>query len=144
MQATESCVDVLGIDRHSSLNFKQRGGRKVIIPVDRYRIEDQVNVTAVNSPFINAVARAFYWEKLIATGVAASGSEIAQREELEPSTVNERLRLSLVSPKIIESILNGDQPAGLTMQSLTRNSFPADWHKQEKLFQCSQTTLASE
>ena len=76
-------------------------------------------------------------------GVTASGSEIAQREGLEPSTVNERLRLSLLSPKIVESILSGVQPEGLTMQWLTRNTFPADWNKQEKLFQCIQSALAT-
>jgi hypothetical protein len=144
MQASESSVDEFGIDRHSSLKFRQRGGRKVVFPANGSSIKDQANETTVNSPLINAVARAFYWEKLIAMGVAASGSEIAQREELEPSTVNERLRLSLLSPKIVENILNGVQPEGLTMQWLTRNTFPADWDKQEKLFQCIQTALASD
>jgi hypothetical protein len=56
--------------------------------------------------------------------------------------VNERLRLSLLSPRIVENILNGVQPEGLTMQWLTRNSFPADWSKQDQLFQCIQTALA--
>lgn len=144
MQETKSSVDEFGIDRHSSLKFKQRGGRKVVIPADGSSIEKQTNETAINTPLINSVAQAFYWTKLIDMGVAASGSDIAQREGLETSTVNERLRLSLLSPHIIEDILNGAQPAGLTMQWLTRNSFPANWSKQEKLFQCIQTALASE
>lgn len=141
MQAIESSVDEFGIDRHSSLKFKQRGGRRVVLPAAGSSLEDQPKETTINSPLINAIARAFYWAKLIDQGVAASGSEIAQKEELEPSTVNERLRLSLLSPKIIESILNGVQPEGLTMQWLTRNTFPADWNKQEQLFQCIQTAL---
>jgi hypothetical protein len=66
-------------------------------------------------------------------GVVTSGSEIAAREGLEASTVNERLRLTLLSPTIIESILNGNQPSGLTMQWLTRNSFPTNWIKQKNL-----------
>lgn len=136
MQETKSSVDEFGIDRHSSLKFKQRGGRRVVLPAAGSSLEDQPKEATINSPLINAVARAFYLAKLIDQGVVASGSEIALREGLEPSTVNERLRLSLLSPKIVESILRGAQPEGLTMQWLTRNSFPADWGKQEQLFRC--------
>jgi len=142
MEHTEAAVDEFGIAKHSQLKFRQRGGRKLVIPAVDSPIEEQTKEATINSPLIKAIARAFYWEKLIIMGVVASGSEIAKREGLEPSTVNERLRLSLLSPKIIESVLNGVQPAGLTMQWLTRNTFPADWKKQEQLFQCIKTALA--
>lgn len=46
--------------------------------------------------------------------------------------MNERLWLSLLSPEIIQSILNGTQPEGLTMQWLNRNSFPSDWGVQHR------------
>jgi len=141
MQETETSVDEFGIDRHSSLKFKQRGGRRVVLPAAGSSLEDQPKEATINSPLISAIARAFYWAKLIDQGVVASGSEIAQREGLEPSTVNERLRLSLLSPKIVESILSGAQPEGLTMQWLTRNSFPADWGKQEQLFNSIRRSL---
>ena len=143
MEHTEAAVDEFGIAKHSQLKFRQRGGRKVVIPAADSSLEEQTKKTTINSPLINAVAQAFYWAKITDIGVTASGSEIAQREGLEPSTVNERLRLSLLSPKIVESILNGVQPEGLTMQWLTRNTFPADWKKQEKLFQCIKTALAA-
>ena len=108
----------------------------VIPAADSSLEEQQTKKTSINSPLINAVAQAFYWAKLIDMGVAASGSDIAEREGLEASTVNERLRLSLLSPEIIESVLNGTQPKGLTVQWLNRNSFPADWEKQKKLITC--------
>ena len=114
------------------IHFHQRGGRKVIIPADDETIEKHVNKPATNRPLINAIARSFYWSKLIGLGVVNNGSEIAKKEGLEASTVNERLRLSLLSPEIIESILNGAQPEGLTMQWLTRNTFPSDWKRQKK------------
>ena len=144
MQEIETAVDEFGIPKLSPLKFRQRGGRRVVLPAAGSSLEEQPKEATINSPLINAVAQAFYWAKLIDMGVAANGSDIAQREGLEASTVNERLRLSLLSPHIIEDILNGAQPAGLTMQWLTRNSFPANWSKQEKLFQCIQTALASE
>ena len=144
MKETKTAVDEFGIPKLTPLRFRQRGGRKVVIPAVGSSLQKQHNKTTLNSPLINAVARAFYWAKLIDQGGVASGSEIALREGLEPSTVNERLRLSLLSPKIVENILNGAQPEGLTMQWLTRNSFPADWGKQEMLFQCIQNAVVSE
>ena len=136
MQEIETSVDEFGIPKLSPLKFKQRGGRRVVLPAAGSSLEEQPKEATINSPLINAVAQAFYWAKLIDMGVAASGSDIAEREGLEASTVNERLRLSLLSPEIIESVLNGTQPKGLTVQWLNRNSFPADWEKQKKLITC--------
>ena len=141
MQETETLIDEFGIDRHAPLRFKQRGGRKVVLPAAGSSLEKQPKEVTINSPLLHAVARAFYWAKLIDQGIVASGSEIAKREGLDSSTVNELLRLSLLSPKIVESILNGVQPNGLTMQWLTRNTFPDNWNKQEKLFECIQNAF---
>ena len=44
-----------------------------------------------------------------------SGSEIAQREGLHHSTVNELLRLTLLEPAIIQSILAGRQPKCMSL-----------------------------
>ena len=40
-------------------------------------------------PLLVALTRTFYWQQLLGDGVVGSGSEIAQREGLHPSTVNE-------------------------------------------------------
>ena len=136
MKETETSVDEFGIPKLSPLRFRQRGGRRLVLPAAGSSLEEQPKESTINSPLINAVAQAFYWAKLLDMGVAASGSDIAEREGLEASTVNERLRLSLLSPEIIESVLNGTQPKGLTVQWLNRNSFPADWEKQKKLITC--------
>jgi hypothetical protein len=133
MQETKSSVDEFGIERHSPLKFRQRGDRKVVTNVIGSSLEKQPNKIKLNSPIINAIAQAFYWSKLIGLGVVNNGTEIAKKEDLEASTVNERIRLSLLAPEIIESVLNGTQDKGLTMQWLTRNSFPAEWEKQKKL-----------
>lgn len=54
-----------------------------------------------------ARTRAFYRQELFDDGAVASGSEIARREGLHDSTVNELLRLTLLEPAIIQSILAG-------------------------------------
>jgi hypothetical protein len=64
----------------------------------------------IDQPLLVALTRAFYWQQLLDDGVVGSGSEIAQREGLHHSTVNELLRLTLLEPAIIQSILAGQQP----------------------------------
>ena len=58
-----------------------------------------------NQPLLLALTEAFYWQQLLDERVVGSGSEIAQREGLHLSTVNELLRLTLLEPAIIQTIL---------------------------------------
>lgn len=64
----------------------------------------------IDQPLLVALTRAFYWQQLLDDGVVGSGSEIAQREGLQHSTVNELLRLTLLEPAVIQCILAGQQP----------------------------------
>ena len=121
---------VIDVASFKPLKFRQRGGRKVTVPVSDVVIENRLRKPATNRALLLALSRAFYWARLIDQGVVASGSEIAIKEGLEASTVNERLRMTLLSPTIIESILNGTQPEKLTMEWLTRNSFSNNWSQQ--------------
>ena len=113
------------------ISFKQRGKRKMVISTNAESVEMHVKKPGTNSVLINALAKAFYWSRLIEAGIIKSGSEIARKEGVEPSSVNELLRLTLLEPKIIESILNGTQPPDLSIQWFTRNPLPAEWHKQQ-------------
>jgi hypothetical protein len=133
-QDSQLRVPVIDVSSFKPLKFRQRGGRKVTIPVGDAVIENRLRKPATNRALLLALARAFYWARLIDQGVVTGGSEIAIKEGLEASTVNERLRMTLLSPAIIERILNGTQPEELTMNWLTRNSISANWEEQEKHF----------
>lgn len=76
------------------------------------------------------LARAHYWQRLLDAGEVRSGSEIAQLEELDPSTVNELLRLTLLDPSLVMDILEGKQPEQVSMMWFTRNALPDLWHEQ--------------
>ena len=76
------------------------------------------------------LARAFYWQRLLDAGEVRSGSEIAQLEELDPSTVNELSRLTLLDPSLIMDILEGRQSQQVSMMWFTRNALPDLWHEQ--------------
>lgn len=82
---------------------------------------------------INAIARAFYWLHLLDTGTIKSGSAIAKQENLDASTVNEQLRITLLDPLIINSILEEREQTIINNQWLTRNAIPTNWLEQKKL-----------
>ena len=108
------------------LQIRKRGVRKVVIRPDG----ESSSPTArgqFDSPMLVALARAFYWQQLLDDGVVASGTDIAQREGLHHSTVNELLRLTLLEPAIIQSILAGTQPRCMSLIWFQRNPLPTDW-----------------
>jgi len=62
-----------------------------------------------------------------------SRSEIAQREGLHHSTVNELLGLTLLEPAIIRSILAGMQARCMSLIWFQRNRLPLDWIAQRRV-----------
>lgn len=84
---------------------------------------------------LEGVARAFYWQHLIDTGVMKSGSEIARAEGLHPSVPNELMRLTLLAPDIIEKLMLGSQPRRMNLIWFRSNSLPVDWSEQRKIVQ---------
>lgn len=65
--------------------------------------------------------------------MVGSGSEIAQREGLHHSTVNELLRLTLLEPAIVQTILAGKQPRCMSLLWFQRNPLPTDWVAQREV-----------
>lgn len=80
-----------------------------------------------------ALTWAFYWQQLLDDGMVGSGSEIAQREGLHHSTVNELRRLTLLEPAIIQAILAGQQPRCMRLLWFQRNPLPTDWVGQQEV-----------
>jgi hypothetical protein len=78
---------------------------------------------------IKALARAFRWRKLLEAGVFAAVEEMAAAEKINASYVSRVLRLTLLAPDIVESILAGRQPSDMTLAILTK-PFPAAWGEQ--------------
>ena len=87
-----------------------------------------------DAPILTALSRAFHWQRLIDEGIVSSGSDIARREGLHQTTVNELLRLTLLSPTLVRSILDGRQPKTLSLLWLKNHLPPLDWDDQHRLF----------
>lgn len=107
------------------LQFRRRGAQRVIVD-DRYVHDVKL---------LEGVARAFYWQHLLDTGVMKSGSDIARAEGLHPSVPNELMRLTLLAPDIIEKLMMGSQPRRMNLIWFRSNSLPVDWSAQRKIIQ---------
>jgi len=115
------------------LKIRKRGVSKVVVRPDG-QVEAPGKVAAQHDqPLLVALTRAFYWQQLLDDGVVASGSDIAQREGLHHSTVNELLRLTLLEPAIIQAILAGKQPRCMSLLWFQRNPLPTDWAAQREI-----------
>jgi hypothetical protein len=82
---------------------------------------------------VKAIARAFRWREMLENVTHATITDIAAAEKINESYVGRVLRLTLLAPEIVEAILNGRQPAQMTLATLTR-PFPVGWAKQASMF----------
>jgi hypothetical protein len=113
------------------VHITRSGGRKVVIPAPETA---EAETPEHHEPILNALARAYHWQRLLDEGRMTSGVEIARQEGLNQSSVDELLRLTLLSPQIVLALLAGRQPKTLTLRWLKNHELPADWEAQREVF----------
>jgi len=101
-------------------------GRKLVLTPAGNAIEAPANVDIT---LVKALARAFRWRRMIETGRHATVAELAAAEKINPSYVSRVLRMTLLSPTMVEAILAGRQPKGMTLPALLE-PFPGEWMQQ--------------
>ena len=119
-------------------HFKKRGIKKVIVAPEGVSQPIAVTDTPVltpeqDRPLLKALGRGIYWQQLIDNGTVASGTEIAERECIHRSTVNDLLRLALLAPDIIQAAYEGRLPRAVSLEAILRAKVPLDWNEQRRL-----------
>jgi hypothetical protein len=118
-----------------SISIRKRGGRRLVLVPDGTNMSVAHVCRHVDNAMVKAIARAFRWREMLENGTHATIAEIAAAEKINASHVGRVLQLTLLAPDIVEVILDGRQPADITLATLLR-PFPVGWWKQaEKLFQ---------
>ncbi len=75
---------------------------------------------------VKAVARAFRWHRMLETGRFGTLAELAAAEKINASYISRVLRLTLLALGIVEAILDGRQPEGMTLPGLMEG-VEVDW-----------------
>ena len=105
--------------------IRKRGGRKLVIAPGGAETSAPVQ-HRVDNAMIKALARGFRWRKLLETGVHGTIDEIAAVEKINSSYVSRVLRMTLLAPDVVEAILDGRQPAEVTLAALMQ-PFAVAW-----------------
>ena len=113
---------------HVPFRVVKRGGRKEMHLPDGVRPDRKADNTLVK-----ALARAFRWKRMLESGEFSSISELAEKEGIAFTYMARLMRLSLLSPTIVDAIMDGRQPARITLADLM-GSFSPDWQEQHALW----------
>ncbi|MDP8225024.1 MAG: hypothetical protein P9L99_16815 [Candidatus Lernaella stagnicola] len=116
---------------HIPLKFKKRGGRKEIITPEDYQATD-MGRSKTQRPLVVALARTSRWPELLETGKIASIAALAKRLRVDRAYVSRILDLTLLAPDIIDAILDGREPSGLSLARLTKKQIPLLWEEQRE------------
>lgn len=110
---------------HVPFRIVKRGGRKKMqLP------EGATQPRQTDNTLVKALARAFRWKRMLESGEFATIAELADREGIAAPYLTRVLRLTLLAPDIVETILDGQQGPRTTLEAL-REPFPADWQLQD-------------
>ncbi len=110
---------------HVAFTLTKRGGRKLVVVPDGMAQQRP----RIDNTMVKAMARAFRWKRMLESGKYATIGDLAAHEKLPPSYLTRVLRLSLLSPSIVEEIVAGRHEAKLTLANLLE-PFPAKWDGQ--------------
>jgi hypothetical protein len=91
------------------LSIRHRPGRKTVVTPMADAGAGPVR-TRADPALVKALARAFRYQRLLDIGRYTSITELAEIENLDRGYLGSLLKLTLLSPEIVESILDGRHP----------------------------------
>jgi hypothetical protein len=110
------------------MEFKRRGGRKEIIAPEAGAATVEV-VAAPQEPLVLALAQAHRWQELLRSGRYETAGDLAKHLRVSREFVTRTMSLNYLAPDIVQAILDGREPSGLSMGKLA-GSLPLLWNEQ--------------
>jgi hypothetical protein len=113
---------------HIPITLRHQGGRKqVVTPAGATPWIP--TPSRVDNTIVKAIVRAHRWRDMLESGRHATVRDLAKAEAINESYLGRILRLTLLSPSVIEAIIEGRQPAALELDDLLKQ-FPIEWDNQ--------------
>ncbi|MGE4303680.1 MAG: hypothetical protein AB7E24_06550 [Novosphingobium sp.] len=108
------------------LTIRKRNGRPKIVPP-----ADMVpDIGGVDPHVLKAIAKAWSWRRKLESGAAATIQDIAQAEGISDRYVGRMLRLAYLAPAVLDRLLVGRVPPGVSIKDLAMVAERA-WAEQE-------------
>ncbi len=132
-QPTLTMTETGNLQIHIPMRIRRMQGRKIILAPRALDGDVPESPAEVQTAIVQALGRAFCWAQAIESGEFQSVADLARSLDVDNSYVVRILKLTTLAPDIIEAILNGEEPTGLSLAKMTR-TFPMDWEQQRALF----------
>lgn len=113
---------------HVPIQFRKRNGRRLIVTPGAPPTKAQPR-RDTNETLVEAVAKAYHWQEQIESGRYASLEDLAKGLKLDRSYVGRMMRLTSLAPDIVEAIVRGKEPDGISLRQL-RDGVPLCWQEQ--------------
>jgi len=115
---------------HIPMRFRRRNGRQMILTDGQ---PSAACKSDANHTLIEAIAKAHRWQEQIESGEYAGIEDLAQAVGVDRTYAGRILRLTSLAPDIVEAILRGNDPDGLSLEKLRRN-LPVRWEEQREVY----------
>jgi DNA invertase Pin-like site-specific DNA recombinase len=109
----------------------QRCGREVRLMVTP--AEASTTPSRESPALIKALAQGHAWGNQLLRGEARSLRAIAKSAGVSERYVSQVVRSAFLAPDLVEAVLQGRQPAQLTLRQIMQN-LPLDWNEQRRMF----------
>ena len=116
-------LDPQALHLEAFFTCRKRGVETRLVMADPSARQDPV--------LIRAVAKAHAWWRALRSGTPMKA--IAEAEGISQRRVAHLMALAFLAPDITEAILEGRQPAALTLETLIRNPVPVCWNEQRQM-----------
>jgi len=113
---------------HIPMRFRRRNGRQMILTEGQ---PSGACESDANHTLIDALAKAHRWQEQLESGEYTSIEDLARAVGVDRTYAGRILRLTSLAPDIIEAILRGDEPEGISLARL-HNDLPICWRKQRE------------
>ncbi|QDM19159.1 hypothetical protein [Tardiphaga sp. vice278] len=117
------------ISVHIPITLRHQGGRKQVVTPSN-AAPWIPRAARIDSTLVKAVVRAHRWRDMLESGRYSTVRDLAKAESINESYISRVLRLTLLAPVIIQSILEGQQPVGLELDGLL-GPIPQNWAQQQ-------------
>lgn len=118
---------------HVPMLLKTWGGKKVIVGPQGQDLRELDTTVRKDEKLLKALGRAYRWHTWMLTGKYATVQEMAEKQNINKSYMQRMMRIMQLSPRIIETILDGQQPQSFCLGDIEKTFSPI-WSEQEKMF----------
>ncbi len=118
------------------------GSIKLTMRVDSKRIDGHRHLVILapgaerlkQTSLLRAIQKSRQWTDMLINGEAGNVTNLAEKLGYKPSYVTRILSLNNLAPDIVESILAGTEPEGMSIAKITAQPIPEDWNEQRRLY----------